>query len=85
MSTGKATQSEPYRVEVEAGKTYYWCQCGLSSKQPFCDGSHKDSEFSPVAYEAEETQKIAFCGCRKSSNTPLCDGTHRKIEPPSAT
>lgn len=79
MSTGKATQNSPYRVEVEEGKSYFWCACGLSSNQPFCDGSHKGSEFSPMKYTAEKDGMVAFCGCRQSGNQPMCDGTHRSL------
>ncbi len=80
MSTGKSTQNAPYKVEVEAGETYFWCACGMSSKQPFCDGSHKGSEFTPVKYVAETSKTVPFCGCRTSANAPLCDGSHRTIE-----
>ncbi len=79
MSDGKATQNSPYRVEVEAGKSYFWCSCGQSASQPFCDGSHKGSEFSPVKHVAEKDGTLAFCGCRQSGNKPLCDGTHRSL------
>ena len=73
-----ASQNGPYGVEVEAGKTYYWCACGRSKSQPFCDGSHKQTNLTPRAYTAQETGKKYFCGCRKSANAPLCDGTHNK-------
>lgn len=79
MTGPKVAQKSPYMIDVEAGKTYYWCSCGLSSKQPFCDGSHKGSEFSPIAFEAPETKKVAFCGCKHSKNGALCDGSHAKI------
>ena len=72
-------QKSPYAVEVEAGKTYYWCSCGRSKTQPFCDGSHKDTSFSPVAYKAEKDGTVYFCGCKKTSTPPLCDGTHNKL------
>ena len=49
--------------------------CGKSSKQPFCDGSHKGSEFTPLAYKAEETKKVFFCACKQTNNQPLCDGS----------
>ncbi|MBN4059889.1 CDGSH iron-sulfur domain-containing protein, partial [bacterium AH-315-I11] len=68
----------PYATEVEAGKTYYWCSCGQSSKQPFCDGSHQGTQFTPVAYAAEVSRKVFFCGCKISNNKPLCDGSHQQ-------
>ncbi len=68
----------PKPVEVEAGKTYYWCACGKSQKQPFCDGSHKDTAFTPVAYTAEKSGKGFFCMCKHSNNKPFCDGSHSK-------
>ena len=67
----------PFGVDVEAGKSYYWCACGKSANQPFCDGSHKDTEFTPVKYEADESTKVFFCGCKASGNPPLCDGSHK--------
>ena len=75
----KIAQKAPYVIEVEEGKTYYWCQCGESKKQPFCDGSHKETSFSPVMYKAMETKKIFFCGCKFTSKPPFCDGSHSKI------
>jgi len=80
MSQGKATQNEPYKVEVEAGESYFWCACGMSNNQPFCDGSHKGSEFTPVKYVAETSKTVPFCGCRTSGNAPLCDGSHRALD-----
>ncbi|MBY8974935.1 CDGSH iron-sulfur domain-containing protein [Rhodobacteraceae bacterium NNCM2] len=72
-------QKAPYPVEVTAGKTYFWCACGRSSKQPFCDGSHKGTSFEPVKYTAEKDGKVFFCGCKHSASKPLCDGTHKKL------
>ena len=72
-------QKSPYAVEVEAGKSYFWCACGQSSKQPFCDGSHKGSGFSPVKWEAPESKTVYFCGCKHSASQPLCDGTHKQL------
>ena len=69
----------PIPVEVEAGKTYYWCTCGKSTKQPFCDGTHKGSEFAPQAYTPEVSGKAYFCGCKHSTKAPLCDGSHRQL------
>ncbi|MFZ8887084.1 MAG: CDGSH iron-sulfur domain-containing protein [Steroidobacteraceae bacterium] len=79
MTTPKIAQKAPYVVDVEEGKTYYWCSCGLSAKQPFCDGSHKGSGLSPLPYTADKTGQAAFCGCKATANQPLCDGAHRKL------
>lgn len=72
-------QKAPYPVEVEAGKSYFWCACGKSAKQPFCDGSHKVTSITPVKYTAEESKTVYFCGCKQSSKSPLCDGTHKAL------
>lgn len=79
MSEPESPQKAPYPVEVEQGKTYYWCACGRSKNQPFCDGSHKVTDFTPIAYQAEKSGKVYFCGCKKSANKPLCDGTHKSL------
>jgi CDGSH-type Zn-finger protein len=67
----------PFAVEVEKGKNYHWCSCGKSEKQPFCDGSHKDSEFSPVKFTATKSEKMFFCGCKLTASQPMCDGSHK--------
>ena len=72
-------QKQPYAVEVEAGKTYYWCRCGRSNSQPFCDGSHKDTNFEPVAFTAEKTETVYLCGCKRTGNHPFCDGSHKAL------
>jgi CDGSH iron-sulfur domain-containing protein 3 len=72
-------QKASYPVEVCAGKSYFWCACGRSARQPFCDGSHKDTAFSPVKYTAKADGKVFFCGCKHSGKKPLCDGTHSKL------
>ena len=78
MSNVVSPQNAPYAVECEAGKTYFWCACGKSTNQPFCDGSHKGTEFTPVAFKAEDSKKMYFCGCKKTENVPLCDGSHNR-------
>lgn len=72
-------QKSPFAAAVEAGKSYWWCSCGKSASQPFCDGSHKGSAFSPVEYQAKETGTVYFCGCKHSANGVLCDGAHKKL------
>ncbi|MEO9575203.1 MAG: CDGSH iron-sulfur domain-containing protein [Tateyamaria sp.] len=79
MTTPKIAQKAPYPVDVEAGKSYFWCACGQSANQPFCDGSHKDTGINPHKYTAEESKKVFFCGCKASENKPLCDGSHSKL------
>ncbi len=76
MSDPVRAADTPYARDVEGGKTYYWCSCGKSNKQPFCDGSHQGTEYVPVAYEAELSKKVFFCGCKISNNKPMCDGSH---------
>ncbi|MBT8148816.1 MAG: CDGSH iron-sulfur domain-containing protein [Pseudomonadales bacterium] len=66
----------PFAVEVEAGKIYYWCACGKSSRQPFCDGSHQGTAFTPLKYQAQQSVKVFFCGCKLTASPPLCDGSH---------
>ena len=79
MSEPVIAQKSPFGIDVEAGKTYWWCACGQSKKQPFCDGSHKGSGFVPQKFDADQSKKVFFCGCKNSANKPLCDGTHNKL------
>lgn len=79
MSEPVIAQKEPYAIEVKAGKSYWWCTCGQSGKQPFCDGSHKDTAFEPLEYKAGKDSTAYFCGCKKTSKSPMCDGTHSKL------
>ncbi|MCK9991121.1 MAG: CDGSH iron-sulfur domain-containing protein [Rugosibacter sp.] len=79
MSRPDTPATSPVAVAVEAGKDYYWCSCGKSKGQPFCDGSHKGSAFSPLKYTASETASVYFCGCKHSKNGALCDGSHKAL------
>jgi CDGSH-type Zn-finger protein len=72
-------QKSPYSAQVEAGKSYWWCACGQSKNQPFCDGSHKGGPFVPREYKAAATRTVWFCGCKRSNTAPLCDGTHNTL------
>jgi CDGSH-type Zn-finger protein len=80
MSKPNIAQKEPYPFGLEAGKRYAWCACGHSSSQPFCDGSHKGTEFSPTVFTAEETKTAYLCGCKHSGNVPFCDGSHTTLD-----
>ncbi|NBV32682.1 MAG: CDGSH iron-sulfur domain-containing protein [Proteobacteria bacterium] len=79
MSSPHIAQKAPFPVEVQAGKTYYWCSCGKSTNQPFCNGAHKGSEFVPIPYTAEKDGTVYFCGCKHSAKGALCDGGHAKL------
>ncbi len=77
MSDPVRVSDTPYAVDVEEGKTYFWCSCGESAKQPFCDGSHKGTDFMPLKYDASNSTKVFFCGCKVAATAPLCDGSHK--------
>ncbi len=79
MAESIIAQKGPYPTDVESGRTYYWCACGRSAKQPFCDGSHTAVGMEPIPVEAEETKTAYFCGCKQSANKPFCDGTHSNL------
>ena len=79
MSKPHVSQKAPFPVKVEEGKSYSWCTCGKSAKQPFCDGAHKGTDFLPLRYKAIETTRVFFCGCKHGKNGALCDGSHSKL------
>ncbi len=78
MSKAMNPQNSPYAVNVELGKTYYWCSCGQSKNKPYCDGAHEGTEFEPTVFTSEKTETAYLCGCKKSENAPFCDGSHDK-------
>ena len=69
----------PVKVELEAGKKYFFCTCGKSGGQPFCDGSHKGTSFSPKAFVAEKDGPAFLCQCKHTGNAPFCDGSHKEV------
>jgi CDGSH-type Zn-finger protein len=73
----------PIPVQVTAGEEYWWCACGRSKDQPFCDGSHEGTSFEPMQFIAPESKRVFFCTCKRSKTMPLCDGSHKDL-PPSA-
>ncbi|MGE0383802.1 MAG: CDGSH iron-sulfur domain-containing protein [Gammaproteobacteria bacterium] len=78
MSDPVCAQKAPYQVDLEPG-SYWWCSCGKSARQPFCDGSHQGSEFTPVKFEVAEKRTLWLCGCKRTQRAPNCDGAHRNL------
>ena len=76
METPVRASDSPFAEDLEEGKTYYWCSCGLSQKQPYCDGSHKGTTFTPVEYTCDFDETVYFCGCKQTESAPMCDGSH---------
>lgn len=79
MAEPRIAQRGPFAVEVVAGDKYFWCACGRSRTQPFCDGSHKGSEFSPIGFVAQVTETVYLCGCKRTGGRPFCDGSHKHL------
>lgn len=79
MADAVIAQKSPYPVDVEAGKKYFWCSCGRSRKQPFCDGSHQGTGLSPLSFVAENTETLWLCGCKRTHMRPQCDGSHETL------
>ncbi|MDA8419957.1 MAG: CDGSH iron-sulfur domain-containing protein [Pseudomonadota bacterium] len=78
MTDPKVAQKSPYVLDLQPG-TYWWCACGKSKSQPFCDGSHKDTDIVPVRIDISSTTSVALCGCKHSATKPYCDGAHKKL------
>lgn len=72
-------EASPCQVEVEAGKTYKWCACGLSKSKPFCDDSHVGTGTEPKTFTAEKSETVLLCRCGETGDPPFCDGTHNII------
>jgi CDGSH-type Zn-finger protein len=71
--------TKPLAINVEAGKSYWWCACGRSKSQPFCDGSHKGTGMGPREFKSEATGEVWFCTCKRTKNPPMCDGSHKAL------
>lgn len=84
MDKPVVADTQPMAVELEQGKTYYWCACGLSANQPFCDGSHKTTSITPTAFTAEKSAKAYLCLCKQTKNPPYCDGSHKTLGDPTS-
>jgi len=78
MTEAIIAAKQPTVLELEAG-TYYWCSCGKSANQPFCDGSHEGTDFTPTVVEITEKQTVALCQCKHSKNGAFCDGSHKQL------
>jgi CDGSH-type Zn-finger protein len=79
MAEPQVAGRAPIGVEIESGKDYWWCACGMSKKQPFCDGSHKGSGMAPMKWTAAENGTAWFCTCKRTGKAPLCDGSHKRL------
>jgi CDGSH-type Zn-finger protein len=78
MAEPASPQKVPYVLELGPAD-YWWCACGLSKNQPFCDSSHKGGPFTPVKFTVAKTEKLALCGCKRTHTPPFCDGTHKSL------
>lgn len=78
MTEPMIAQKGPYLLELDPG-TYWWCACGRSKNQPFCDGSHQGTGLTPIQFTLDQRTQVALCGCKRSANKPHCDGTHRSL------
>ena len=78
MDQPKIARKSPYILDLAPG-TYWWCACGRSNNQPFCDGSHKTTSITPVKFEVTQARQVSLCGCKRTKTPPFCDGTHRQL------
>jgi CDGSH-type Zn-finger protein len=74
------SSNKPCPTSLEPNQKYFWCTCGLTQKEPFCDGSHKGSGMKSLCFELDEAKNVYLCGCKKTKNPPYCDGSHNDID-----
>jgi CDGSH-type Zn-finger protein len=79
MTERVVAQKGPYQIDVVEGKAYFWCRCGRSAKQPFCDGAHKGTGLEPMRFVASSTGTVNVCGCKSTDDEPFCDGSHNML------
>ncbi len=79
MNKSVIADNNPISVTLEKGKEYYFCTCGGSKNQPFCDGAHSGTSFSPKAFTADKDGEVWLCACKQTANAPFCDGTHKQF------
>jgi len=79
MAEPKIADRRPEVLELEPGETYWWCACGQSKSQPFCDGSHAGTDFEPIEFTVDAARRYALCKCKHTAGQPFCDGTHKKL------
>ncbi|CAI4230358.1 unnamed protein product [Auanema sp. JU1783] len=84
---GKVATNKSVKVELKAGLSYSWCSCGLSTQQPFCDGSHRATgvtDVKPITFQVEKSGSYRLCNCKQTDSRPLCDGKHKAVDPTPA-
>lgn len=79
MEKPKIAGRKPIEVELKKGEDYYWCTCGRSSNQPFCDGSHKETSFTPLKFTVDKDETAHLCTGKQTKNPPYCDGSHNNL------
>ncbi len=79
MSEAIVADTRPEVLELEPGKPYWWCRCGRSKQQPWCDGSHEGTGIEPLEFTVDRQKNYALCKCKKTGGSPFCDGTHSSL------